>query len=128
MIKIIFVFAGLSGLVSVTLGAFGAHGLRGKLDDRLMHAFETGTYYQMSHTLVLILCCLMIEHWGRHWSLEIAAYAFALGIILFSGSLYCIAILDIRWLGPVTPVGGLCFMVGWCLLTVGIWQRSGLGN
>ena len=124
MIKLVFIFAGLSGFLAVALGAFAAHGLRGKLDDRLMHAFETGVSYQISHTLVLILCCVMIEQWGKHWSLEYAAYSFALGIVFFSGSLYLLAVTGMKWLGPVTPIGGLFFMIGWLLLTVGIWQLA----
>ena len=124
MIKFIYIFAGLSGLVAVALGAFGAHALRGKLDDRLMHAFETGVNYQMSHTLVLLLCCLMIQQWGRHWSLEFAAYAFALGILLFSGSLYLLVMTGMKWLGPVTPLGGVCFIIGWGFVTIGIWQHA----
>lgn len=124
MIKFIFIFAGFSGLVSVVFGAFGAHALRDKLDERLLHAFEIGVNYQMSHTLALLSCCLMIQHWGKHWSLEYATYAFALGIVLFSGSLYLLALTGVKWLGPVTPLGGLCLVVGWCLLTIGIWQHS----
>lgn len=122
--NIIFAFAGASGLVAVVLGAFAAHGLKGKLDERLFHAFETGVNYQMSHTLVLLLCCLMIDQWGKHWSLEYAAYMFIAGIFLFSGSLYLLAITGMKWLGPVTPVGGLCFIAGWCLLTIGIWRHT----
>lgn len=124
MLKIIFTFAGISGLVGVALGAFGAHALRDKLSERLMHAFETGVSYQISHTLVLIFCCIMIEQWGRHWALEYAAVAFTAGIVLFSGSLYLISILDVAWLGPATPLGGLCFILGWAFLTIGIWQNS----
>jgi len=124
MLKVIFTFAGLSGLVSVILGAFGAHALRGKLDERLMHAFETGVNYQLGHSIVLLICCMLIQQWGKHWSLEFAAYSFTAGIILFSGSLYLLAITGMKWLGPVTPIGGLCLIVGWTLLSIGIWQNS----
>jgi len=125
MLKLIFTFAGISGLISVVAGAFGAHALRGKLDDRLMHAFETAVSYQISHSLILIVCCLLLEQWGRHWAMEYAAYAFAAGIVLFSGSLYLIALVDARWLGPVTPLGGLCLILGWAMLSIGIWQHAG---
>ncbi|MFT7688907.1 MAG: uncharacterized membrane protein YgdD (TMEM256/DUF423 family) [Candidatus Azotimanducaceae bacterium] len=124
MLKIIFTFASISGLVSVILGAFGAHALRGKLDERSMHAFETGVNYQLSHSIVILFCCLLVQQWGKHWSLEYAAYSFTAGIILFSGSLYLLTITGMKWLGPVTPIGGLCFIVGWSLLSIGIWQNS----
>lgn len=124
MIRFIFAFGALSGLVSVVLGAFAAHGLRGTVDERSLHAFETGVHYQMMHSVVLIVVGLMIEHWGKHWALTSASVAFALGIVLFSGSLYMLTLAPMRWLGPVTPLGGLAFIVGWGLLTVGTWQNT----
>jgi len=126
MIKLIFAFGALSGLASVALGAFGAHALRGSLDERMQHVFETGVHYQMTHSIALILTCVMIEHWGRHWALVSASWGFVAGILLFSGSLYLLALTGIKWLGPVTPLGGLAFIVGWALLTVGIWQNTSL--
>ena len=126
MLKLIFTFSALSGFVGVILGAFGAHALRGRLDDRLMHAFETGVNYQLTHSLVLLITCLLIEHWGKQWPLEIAAYSFTAGIFLFSGSLYLLAITGMKWLGPITPLGGLCFIAGWCFLSIGIWKNSSL--
>ena len=128
MLKLLYIFAGISGFLSVALGAFGAHALRGNLSDRLMHAFETGVAYQLNHTIVLLISCLLIEHWGKHWSLEFAAYGFAVGIVLFSGSLYLLAVTGAKWLGPVTPLGGLFLLAGWCFLTIGIWQHSYSAN
>ena len=124
MIRLIFTFAAASGLVSVVLGAFAAHGLRGQLDERLEHAFETGVHYQMIHSVVLLIVGLMVEHWGRHWALSSAAWSFVAGIFLFSGSLYLLALTGMKWLGPITPIGGLAFIVGWGLLAVGIWQNT----
>ena len=124
MYKIIFTFAGFSGLVAVALGAFAAHGLKGKLDQQLLHAFETGVNYQMFHTLVLLQTCFMIQQWGKNWALEYASYAFAMGILLFSGSLYLLALTSMKWLGPITPLGGLFFILGWALLALGIWQHA----
>ena len=124
MIRLIFAFGGLSGLLSVVLGAFAAHGLRGKIDPNLEHAFETGVHYQMMHSIALLVVGLMMEHWGRHWALTSASWAFALGIILFSGSIYLLTLTSMKWPGPVTPVGGLLFIIGWGLLTVGIWQNT----
>lgn len=123
MMKLIFTFAGISGLIAVVLGAFGAHGLRGKIDASLMHAFETGVLYQFIHTLVLLFCLLLVHQVGRFWALDYAAYAFSAGILLFSGSLYLLVFTGQKWLGPITPLGGLCFIAGWVLLTISIWQK-----
>lgn len=117
-------FGAASGLVSVVLGAFAAHGLRGKISPDLERAFETGVHYQMTHSLAIIVTGLMVAHWGHHWALAWASGSFALGIILFSGSLYLLALTSMKWPGPVTPLGGLAFIVGWGLLMVGIWQNT----
>ncbi|MCB1691289.1 MAG: DUF423 domain-containing protein [Pseudomonadales bacterium] len=126
MLKLAFAFAAVSGMISVILGAFAAHGLRGTLEERLAHAFETGVTYQMTHSLALLAVCAMIEIWGRHWALVGAVWSFVLGILLFSGSLYLLAVTGMKWLGPVTPLGGLAFIVGWALVTIGIWQNTTL--
>lgn len=124
MTRMLFAVAALSGLMSVVLGAFASHGLRGRLDDGLLRAFETGVTYQMTHSLVLLVTALAIERWGAHWALSSAAAAFATGIVLFSGSLYLLALTGMKWLGPVTPIGGLFLIVGWALLAYGAWQAS----
>ena len=123
MMKIIFTFAGISGLIAVVFGAFGAHGLRGKITDALMHAFETAVLYQFIHTLVLLVCLLLMQQLGRHWAFQFASYSFVAGILLFSGSLYLMVFTGFKWLGPITPLGGLCFIAGWMLLSLGLWQK-----
>ena len=124
MIRLIFVFGAASGLVSVVLGAFAAHGLKGRIDERLVHAFETGVHYQMIHSVMLIVVGLLTLHWGKHWALVYASWGFVLGIVLFSGSLYLLALTQMKWIGPVTPLGGLAFIIGWALLAVGTWQNT----
>lgn len=126
MLKMTFLFAALSGLMSVALGAFGAHALRGSLEPRLMNAFETGVTYQMSHSLVLLVVCLLAEQWGKSLVIQFSALAFVLGIVLFSGSLYALALTGLKWLGPVTPIGGLALLAGWLGLLLGIWQHTTL--
>lgn len=116
-------FTGLSGLMSVAMGAFAAHGLRGKIDDALFHAFETAVSYQMSHTLALFGICILMHLWGVKPALQFAGLGFILGIILFSGSLYGLALTGSRWLGPITPIGGLAFMFGWMSLTYAAWKN-----
>jgi uncharacterized membrane protein YgdD (TMEM256/DUF423 family) len=123
-IKYLFLFTALSGFVSVGMGAFGAHGLRGKVEENLFHAFETAVAYQISHTLALFGVCVLLQIWGMKLSLQLAAYAFMLGIVLFSGSLYGLALTGMKWLGPITPIGGLTLLTGWALLAFATWEHA----
>jgi len=123
-IKFFFLFAGISGFTAVAMGAFGAHGLRGKIADNLFHAFETAVAYQISHTLALFGVCILMQMWGMKMSLQVSAFAFMLGIIFFSGSLYGLALSGMKWFGPVTPIGGLAFLVGWAALTWATWKHA----
>lgn len=112
--------AALSGFLAVVLGAFGAHGLRPLLDEKTLHAYETGVLYQFFHTLMLgAMAFSTKENVDRYFSKS--ALFFTLGMVCFSGSLYAIAFsraagFDLSWLGPITPLGGLMLMVGWLLL------------
>jgi uncharacterized membrane protein YgdD (TMEM256/DUF423 family) len=120
MIKILLYFAAASGFTAVALGAFGAHGLKGKLADNLMSAFETAVQYQAIHTLAIIAACLLSLHFGRGAWFQYAGVSFATGVLLFSGSLYGLALAGPRWLGPITPIGGLFFLAGWVLMLVAV--------
>lgn len=122
-LKIAFLFAAFAGALGVALGAFGAHGLRGSIEPRLMETFQTAVQYQMLHALALLLLSLTIGWLGESLSFEVSAYAFIAGIILFSGSLYGLVLTEMKWLGPVTPLGGLCLIVGWLALFVGGYQK-----
>ena len=115
-IKITFLFAAAAGALAVVLGAFGAHGLRGRIEERLFETFQTAVEYQMYHSLALMMVAILMREWGRSLALDIASYAFILGVLMFSGSLYGLVLTNMEWLGPVTPVGGLCFIVGWSAL------------
>lgn len=119
LIKLSLVFAALSGGLGVALGAFGAHALRGSVEPRLMESFQTAVQYQMIHALALLLIAILMQQLGRSLAFEIAAVGMMLGILLFSGSLYGLVLTEMRWLGPVTPVGGICFLVAWTALLVG---------
>lgn len=111
-----FVFWGaVNGFLAVALGAFGAHGLDGHITPRLLAAFKTGTEYQLTHALALILVGLLSAQWGSR-SVQTAGRLFLLGIVLFSGSLYALALSGITVLGAITPLGGLSFLAGWLLL------------
>ena len=111
--KIILSLASLSGLSAVMFGAFGAHGLRGSLPERMFEAYQTAVYYQFFHALALLAVALLILKYGRGRALTVAASGFFGGILLFSGSLYLLALGAPQWLGPVTPLGGISYMVGW---------------
>ncbi len=102
----------LAGL-AVGLGAFAAHAMKAHYDASALQTFETGVRYQMAHALALILCGLLANA-GRRTAR--AAVAFTLGIALFSGSLYALVLCEQKWLGAVTPFGGLAFLLGWALL------------
>lgn len=107
---------GLNGFVAVALGAFGAHKLKPALSDKLWSAYETGLSYHFYHTLALLGCvCLMASfNWrGILW----AVGCFQLGTLLFSGSLYALALGAPLWLGPIIPLGGLLLMLAWLILT-----------
>lgn len=114
----------LLALLAVMAGAFGAHGLRGTISERGLEVFQTAVTYQMYHAIALVLVSLLSITGLSHRLLGASAGFFLAGILLFSGSLYLLALTDIRWIGPVTPLGGLCFMMGWILVMVAAIRRS----
>src|SRR5207245_5742309 len=101
--------------LAVTLGAFGAHGLRGRLSPEMLAVFETGVRYHMYHALALILVAVVMGRMSG-WLIQTAGWCFVAGIVLFSGSLYALALSGVTILGEVTPVGGLAFLAGWACL------------
>ena len=119
----------LSGLMGVAAGAFGAHALRAVLPPDLLQAFETGSRYQIAHALALILTAFALER-RAGGALAWAAWLFLVGQVLFSGSLYALALSGVRLWGAVTPFGGVCLMAGWLMLGIGLARggRSGGGE
>ena len=120
MLNALMTFCALSAATSVVLGAFGAHALKGKLSISSQATFETAVHYQMTHSLGLLLVGVLMLVLGVKTPWLTAAWSFTVGIFLFSGSLYGLALLGWRWLGPVTPVGGALFIVGWLALAYGL--------
>jgi uncharacterized membrane protein YgdD (TMEM256/DUF423 family) len=112
--------AALAG-VAVAAGAFGAHGLRGRLDPDMLAVFETAARYQMYHALALLFVGWAAARWPAGQA-PLAGWLFVAGIVLFSGSLYVLALSGVRWLGAVTPFGGLCFLAGWVVLAWTAWR------
>lgn len=115
------VLGAVSALLAVTAGAFGAHALRARLTPELLAAFETGARYQLYHALALLAVATATTRWAVP-SIRAAGWLFVAGTVLFSGSLYGYALTQARWLGPVTPAGGLCFLAGWAALALGVWR------
>jgi uncharacterized membrane protein YgdD (TMEM256/DUF423 family) len=111
-------------LVAVMAGAFGAHGLRNLVSERGLEVFQTAVTYQMYHSIALVLLALLAGQGLPRKLLVWSAGFFLAGILLFSGSLYLLVLTDIRWIGPITPLGGVCFMVGWALLIAAGLRRN----
>jgi uncharacterized membrane protein YgdD (TMEM256/DUF423 family) len=109
---------GLSAMISVLLGAFGAHALRGRMAPELLVAYQTGTQYQFYHSLGLLIVALLLAHFPERSSFAWAGWLMLVGIVLFSGSLYVLSLTGIRALGAITPLGGLAFIIAWVVLTV----------
>jgi len=119
MVRVWLVLAAVLGFLSVALGAFGAHSLKNLLDEYGKSIWEKAVLYQMFHTMALFavgLCQLFF----RNVSFSMAGMFFGVGILLFSGSLYLLAITGIKWLGAVTPFGGIAFLLGWVWLGIQI--------
>ena len=124
MNRVFFAIGALSALLAVAAGAFGAHGLRDVLEARWLETFETGARYQMVHALALLVLAVAAgRDPGGLWT--VAAWLFVAGTVLFSGSLYTLSLTGARWLGAVTPFGGVCFLAGWACAAVAA-LRSGM--
>ena len=111
--------AAISGFLAVALGAFGAHGLKAHLSATMMDVYQTAVLYQFIHTLALFATAILMLHWSQAKLLKITAWAFTVGLIVFSGSLYLLVFTGIKLFGALTPLGGVSFLIGWaCLLIV----------
>ena len=113
------VLGALSAFIGVAAGAFGAHALRARLAPDLLAVFETGARYQMYHALALLAVACMVTRWPGSWPVR-AGWLFVAGTVLFSGSLYALALTGVRWLGAITPLGGAAFLAGWLCLAWGV--------
>ena len=129
MTRLFLAIAAILGGLAVAAGAFASHALKEKLTERSLEIFETGARYQMYHALALLLVGLLCSSGFQTFSSEsppstlvAAGIAFIVGIIVFSGSLYALSLTNIKWLGAITPVGGVAFMVGWGCLAIAAWN------
>ncbi|MDH3444533.1 MAG: DUF423 domain-containing protein [Deltaproteobacteria bacterium] len=118
MDRFFFTAGSVAAFVAVALGAFGAHSLKARLSQEMLNIFETGVRYQMYHALGLIAVAWASTRWPEN-NLTTAGWAFIVGIIVFSGSLYLLSLTEMRWLGAITPIGGIAFLIGWASL---VWS------
>ena len=118
MDRYFFILGSISGGLAVALGAFGAHGLKARLTADLLNTFETGVRYHLYHALALFAVAYALSRWPSASLTPIAGWLFVAGTVLFSGSLYLLALTGLRWLGAITPFGGLALIAGWICLAI----------
>lgn len=119
-----FVIAGaLSAFIAVSMGAFGAHGLSRKLPPESLDIFEVGARYQMYHAIAMVVVGVSLERWSRG-EFAVGGWCFLIGTVVFSGSLYAFSLTGVRWLGAITPIGGVAFLLGWLSLAWGAWRSA----
>ena len=133
MHKLFLVFASFCGFTAVAMGAFGAHYLKPRLETNLLEAYQTAVQYQFYHSIALLLLGLMVLQLQPSRWLDTAGVLFIIGITLFSGSLYCLSLSDLRQLGPVnigllTPIGGTALMMGWLAMAAGVITQGSLSH
>ena len=117
MDKTFLLVGAFAAFLAVGLGAFGAHGLRGRLSPDMLNVFETGVRYHMYHALAILLVGVIVARLDG-WLVRTAGWLFAGGIVAFSGSLYALSISGVTALGAITPIGGVLFLLGWAFLVV----------
>lgn len=122
MSKTILMTASVLLALAVALGAFGAHGLKSQLSSDMMQTYKTGVEYHFYHALGLLLIGILAVSFPSEM-IKWSAILLTAGIILFSGSLYVLAVSGIKWLGAITPIGGLSFIAGWILLFLAVWKE-----
>jgi len=119
--RIFTVIGAVSAFMAVAAGAFGAHALRPRLAPDLLVTFETGARYQMYHAFAILLAAWAANRWSGS-AFQFAGWSFAAGTVLFSGSLYILALTGLRWMGAITPIGGAAFLLGWLSFAWGAWK------
>jgi uncharacterized membrane protein YgdD (TMEM256/DUF423 family) len=122
MAKLFITLASLSGMLAVAFGAFGAHALKNRLDDYALGVFQTAVQYHFYHSLALLAVGVVALSQPQTALLRSSGWLFIIGIVIFSGSLYLLSISGMRWLGAITPLGGLAFIAGWGCLAAASWK------
>jgi uncharacterized membrane protein YgdD (TMEM256/DUF423 family) len=122
MAKLFITLASISGMLAVFLGAFGAHALKDRLDQYSLGVFETAVQYHFYHSFALLAVGVIALSQPQTVMLKSSGWLFLIGIFVFSGSLYLLSITGVRWLGAITPLGGLAFIGGWACLAATGWK------
>ncbi|MBB6450555.1 uncharacterized membrane protein YgdD (TMEM256/DUF423 family) [Geomicrobium halophilum] len=122
MAKTILVIGAVMSALAVAIGAFGAHGLEGRVSERMLDNYQTGVQYHMFHALGMIAVGIVGTISGGSSMVSWSGWLMLFGIIVFSGSLYIMALTGMTWLGAITPIGGVSFIVGWILLTLAVMK------
>jgi uncharacterized membrane protein YgdD (TMEM256/DUF423 family) len=120
MERFFFTAGSLAAFLGVALGAFAAHGLKTRLTPDMLDIFETGVRYQMYHAFALFIVAWASSRWPES-NFNAAGWCFIVGILVFSGSLYILSLTGLRWLGAITPAGGIAFLIGWAIL---VWTAA----
>jgi len=121
MDRLFFILGSASGLIGVAAGAFGAHGLRARLTSEMLAVWETAVRYQLYHALALLAVAWAVTRWPSG-ATTAAGWLFVVGTLVFSGSLYVLSLSGIRWLGAITPIGGVAFIAGWACLIWAVYR------
>ena len=126
MDRTFFIIGSLLAGLAVLLGAFGAHGLKDLVAPELIGTWEKAARYQMYHALAMLLLAWAITHWPEQTNLwSLGGWLFLAGALLSSGSLYLLVLSGVKWLGAITPLGGVAFGVGWLCLLIAAWRTGG---
>jgi uncharacterized membrane protein YgdD (TMEM256/DUF423 family) len=119
-LKLFLILAAANAFLAVTLGAFGAHGLEGKVPEKYLKIWQTGVTYQMFHAGGLFVIAFLIDKLPQTGMLTWAGWLMFIGILLFSGSLYVLTVTQISVLGAITPLGGLSFLIAWVMMIIAV--------
>ena len=124
MDRVFIIIGSCLGFFGVAFGAFGAHALAARLTPKLMDIYQTGVQYHLIHALAVLALGLWLRHEPMVKTVVLAGWLMVGGVLLFSGSLYLLAVFDQRWLGGITPIGGVLLLSSWALLVVGASRRN----
>jgi uncharacterized membrane protein YgdD (TMEM256/DUF423 family) len=123
--RVFLLLGSLNMFLSIALGAFGAHGLEGKVSERMMEIWRTAAHYHIVHGLALVAIGLLADRFGGSGLITAAGWLILVGILLFSGSLYAMVLTNVTKLGAITPIGGVAFLAGWVCVFLAAWKQMG---
>ena len=126
MSKLFLILGSINAATAVSMGAFGAHLLKTRITEDMLFVFQTAVQYHFYHSLGLMIIGVLTIHFKPEKYIKIAGWIMFIGIILFSGSLYTLSTTSMRWVGLITPIGGIAFIVSWVFIAITAWKRSSI--